>query len=76
MIKGDTVKDVLEYVEFDADTLVGNLRKDVELALRLGNSATNESAACCSLRDGSTRVYVPGRSGTQEPLTESLITNP
>ena len=36
VIKGDTVREVLDYVEFDADMLVKKLRHDVELAVREG----------------------------------------
>ena len=36
LIKGDTVKEVLDYVEFDADALLGKLRTDVETAVRAG----------------------------------------
>jgi len=36
LIKGDTVKEVLDYVEFDAETLLGKLRTDVESAVRAG----------------------------------------
>ncbi len=36
LIKGDTVKEVLDYVEFDAETLLGKLRTDVETAVREG----------------------------------------
>src|SRR5438874_7601143 len=36
VIKGDTVREVLNYVQFSADTLVSQLRKDVEAALREG----------------------------------------
>ena len=36
VIKGDTVSEVLDYVEFDADMLVRKLRHDVELAVREG----------------------------------------
>jgi arginine decarboxylase len=36
LIKGDTVREVLDYVEFDADTLLGKLRTDVETAVRAG----------------------------------------
>jgi arginine decarboxylase len=36
LIKGDTVSEVLNYVEFDADILLGKLRTDVETALREG----------------------------------------
>ncbi|HEX4588655.1 MAG TPA: biosynthetic arginine decarboxylase [Gemmataceae bacterium] len=36
LIKGDTVKEVLDYVEFDAETLLSKLRTDVETAVRAG----------------------------------------
>jgi len=34
VIKGDTVREVLDYVEFDPDALVRKLRTDVEMAVR------------------------------------------
>jgi arginine decarboxylase len=43
VIKGDTVKEVLDYVEFDAATLVRKLRSDVELAVREGKVNYEES---------------------------------
>ena len=36
IIKGDTVREVLRYVEFDAETLMGKLRRDVEAAIHAG----------------------------------------
>jgi arginine decarboxylase len=36
LIKGDTVREVLDYVEFDADLLLGKLRESVEVAVREG----------------------------------------
>jgi arginine decarboxylase len=43
VIKGDTVKEVLDYVEFDAELLVKKLRHDVELAVREGKISFEES---------------------------------
>ena len=43
MIKGDTVKEVLDYVEFDAEMLVRKLRHDVEHAVREGKISYEES---------------------------------
>jgi len=43
VIKGDTVSEVLDYVEFDAQTLVRKLRNDVELAVRQGKINYEES---------------------------------
>jgi arginine decarboxylase len=36
VVKGDTVREVLDYVEFDADDLVRKFRADVESAVREG----------------------------------------
>jgi arginine decarboxylase len=36
LVKGDTVKEVLDYVEFDAESLIRKLRTDVETAVRDG----------------------------------------
>ncbi|HXE81618.1 MAG TPA: biosynthetic arginine decarboxylase [Vicinamibacterales bacterium] len=43
VIKGDTVREVLDYVEFDAETLLAQLRADVELAVREGRLALGQS---------------------------------
>ena len=43
VVKGDTVREVLDYVEFDADTLLRKLRADVELAVREGRISYEES---------------------------------
>ena len=43
VIKGDTVKEVLDYVEFDPAQLVRKLRTDVELAVREGKISYEES---------------------------------
>jgi len=43
VIKGDTVREVLDYVEFDAETLLAQLRADVELALREGRLELEQS---------------------------------
>jgi len=43
VIKGDTVREVLKYVQFSADALVSRLRRDVEAALREGRLGYEES---------------------------------
>src|SRR5688572_28657382 len=43
VIKGDTVRDVLAYVEFDTATLLAKLRSDVETAVRGGRFDVAES---------------------------------
>ena len=43
VIKGDTVREVLDYVQFKADNLVKALRRDVEAAVREGRLSYEES---------------------------------
>ena len=43
VIKGDTVREVLNYVQFSSDALVTKLRRDVEAALREGRIGYEES---------------------------------
>jgi len=43
VIKGDTVREVLDYVEFDGERLVAKLRSDVETAVRNGRLDFEES---------------------------------
>jgi arginine decarboxylase len=56
LIKGDTVREVLGYVEFDAEMLLGKLRTDVETAVRDGRIGY-EGAGSCS---ASTRTGLHG----------------
>jgi len=43
LVKGDTVREVLNYVEFDPEVLLGKMRTDVETAVREGR-IDNEGA--------------------------------
>jgi len=43
VIKGDTVREVLAYVQYSADELTARLRKDVERAVRSGKISLAES---------------------------------
>ena len=43
VIKGDTVREVLDYVQFKADNLIARLRKSVEAAVREGRLSYEES---------------------------------
>jgi len=43
VIKGDTVREVLDYVEFDTEALLAKLRGDVEAAVRAGRLDVEES---------------------------------
>jgi arginine decarboxylase len=43
VIKGDTVREVLQYVQYSADELIARMRKDVERAVRGGKISLDES---------------------------------
>src|SRR4051794_4175522 len=43
VIKGDTVREVLHYVQYSADELTSSMRKDVERAVRMGKISLEES---------------------------------
>jgi arginine decarboxylase len=43
VIKGDTVRKVLHYVQYSADELLARMRKDVERAVRTGKISLEES---------------------------------
>jgi arginine decarboxylase len=43
VIKGDTVREVLAYVQYSADALLAGMRKDVERAVRAGKISLEES---------------------------------
>ncbi|MGE5645847.1 MAG: biosynthetic arginine decarboxylase [Acidobacteriota bacterium] len=43
VIKGDTVREVLDYVQFNSETLLSQFRRDVETALREGKIGYEES---------------------------------
>jgi arginine decarboxylase len=43
VIKGDTVREVLHYVQYSADELAVRMRKDVERAVRAGKISLDES---------------------------------
>jgi arginine decarboxylase len=43
IIKGDTVSEVLKYVEFDPETLMGKVRRDVEAAVNAGRMEDSQA---------------------------------
>jgi arginine decarboxylase len=43
IVKGDTVNEVLRYVEFDPEVLMGKLRRDVEQAVHAGRMADQQA---------------------------------
>ncbi len=68
VIKGDTVREVLNYVQFSAENLLTAFRRDVETALREGKIGTEESGRLL-------RFYEEGLEGytyLEEPRDEPL----
>jgi len=67
VIKGDTVREVLDYVEFDAKVLTAKLRLDVEAAVRSGRLDYEESGRLL-------RFYEAGLNGYTylEERTQSI----
>ena len=65
LITGDTVREVLDYVEFDAGMLLGKLRTDVETAVRAGR-VDYEGAGRLPpiLRRRAARLHLPRRIRT------------
>ena len=62
LIKGDTVREVLDYVEFDAEMLLGKLRTDVETAVRDGRDRLRgRRPAAALLRRRAARLHLPRR---------------
>ncbi|MPY89756.1 MAG: biosynthetic arginine decarboxylase [Luteitalea sp.] len=57
VIKGDTVREVLDYVEFNPDVLLGKLRADVETAVRDGKLDYEESGRLLSFYEEGLRGY-------------------
>jgi arginine decarboxylase len=56
VVKGDTVREVLDYVEFDVERLVSKLRADIEAAVRDGRVNDGEMGAML-------RFYEEGLNG-------------
>jgi arginine decarboxylase len=57
VVKGDTVREVLDYVEFDINALVGKFRADVEAAVREGRVNDEESGRMLRFYEDGLRGY-------------------
>ena len=57
VIKGDTVREVLHYVQYSADELSSKMRKDVERAVRLGRISLEESRQLLRFYDSGLEGY-------------------
>ncbi len=61
VIQGDTVREVLDYVQYNSQTLLDQFRKDVETAVREQRIGYEESGRSIEvLRRRSARLHVPG----------------
>lgn len=57
LIKGDTVREVLDYVQFNSETLLANFRRDVEAAVREGRMGYEESGRLLRFYEEGLRGY-------------------
>jgi arginine decarboxylase len=57
VVKGDTVREVLDYVEFDANALISKFRMDVEAAVRDGRVDYEESGRMLRFYEDGLRGY-------------------
>src|SRR5438132_4418131 len=57
VIKGDTVREVLAYVQYSADELIARMRKDVERAVRTGKISLDESRHLLSFYESGLEGY-------------------
>ena len=57
IVEGDTVREVLGYVQFDAEDLVRRMRRDAERAVKRGVLSASESRALLAFYDSGMRGY-------------------
>jgi arginine decarboxylase len=57
VVKGDSVREVLDYVEFDSNALIGKFRADVEAAVREGRVLDEESGRMLRFYEEGLRGY-------------------
>ncbi|MEK7404002.1 MAG: biosynthetic arginine decarboxylase [Acidobacteriota bacterium] len=65
VIKGDTVREVLEYVQFNSEMLLSQLRRDVETAVREGRIGYEESGRLLRFYEEGLRGYTYLEEGRQ-----------
>ena len=57
VIKGDTVREVLHYVQYSAEELASRMRKDVERAVRAGKLSVDEARQLQSFYESGLEGY-------------------
>ena len=76
VIKGDTVREVLDYVEFDVNMLVKQMRNDVELGgPRRAPRLPGSRPAAAFLRRRATRLHLLGRRAVRMTKFETRNSN-
>jgi len=66
VIQGDTVREVLNYVQFSAQTLLEEFRRDAETALREGRIGYQELARLLRFYEEGLRGYTYLEDGRQQ----------
>ena len=56
-MRGDTVREVLSYVQWNVDELISQLRRQAEAAVRAGRITLEESALLMRRYEGGLRGY-------------------
>jgi arginine decarboxylase len=69
VIKGDTVREVLDYVEFDAEALMEKLRSDVEAAVRAGRLDFGEAGNLLRFYEDGLNGYTYLEEKQEQPTT-------
>ena len=57
LVRGDSVREVLQYVQFNADELMARMHKDVERAVREKTISIEESALLLRFYDSGLQGY-------------------
>lgn len=67
VIRGDTVREVLDYVQFNAKTLLEQYRRDVEVALREGRLGYEEAGRMLRFYEAGLNGYTYLEDASEEP---------
>ena len=71
VVQGDTVREVLNYVQYNVQSLLDEFRKDVERAVREQRHRLRRSRTLAEvLRRRSTRLHVPGAVVVDRPIAD------
>jgi arginine decarboxylase len=75
VVNGDTVQEVLSYVQYSTTELIAQIRKDVETALREKRITLDEAARFLKFYEDGTRAYtyLTSRAGTPDQKVPTVL---